>query len=139
MPLNYQIFPGLGLVYVRYWGVANLTETMATFGQYAADPLASPDQKHLVDLSAVEDYDQDFAHLMQVQAQKADTVVPGQAPTLMVYHAPTPVSLRMARSILRSWEGLDHVIGMVAQTEEQAIDMLGLGLTRFADLPLKMA
>jgi hypothetical protein len=139
MPLKYEIIPDLGLVYVRYWGICTVQETIETFARYAAEPEAAPDQRHLVDLSRVEEYERHFPELMKLQAQKADAVTKGATPATLLYYAPTPISLSMARTILRSWDGLDQVVGRIADTEAQALDMLGLRQRRFADLPLTLA
>lgn len=139
MPLTYTIMPDLGMVYVRYWGVTSVQETVDMFAQFSADPASSPDLKHLVDLAGVVEYERSFPELMKLQAQKADTIMQSSSPVILVYYAPTRLSLTMARMILRSWDGLGSVVGRVAQTEEQALDMLGTGMKRFADLPLKPA
>ncbi len=137
MPLTYQILPDIGLIFVRYWGVTNVQETMETFARCAAEPEFSTDQKHLVDLSRVVEYERAFPDLMKLQAQKAGTLVHEGPPTQMVYYAPTRISLTMARSILKSWDGLEQVVGLIAQAEDEALEMLGLDLRRFADLPMK--
>ena len=139
MPLTYTIMPDLNLVYVRYQGFADLSETLRVFGEYSADPQFRPDQKHLIDLSQVTDYERSFTQMVKTQAAKADTIMESKNPTIMVYYAPTRVSQAMARSILKSWDGLGVTVGRTARDETEALSMLGLGQTRFAELPLKNA
>lgn len=136
MPLNYKIIPELGIVYVRYWGVANIQETVDTFRVFSQDPDFSPHLKHLIDLEGIREYERSFPDLMKLQAMKADSIVTGAGPTYLIYYAPTRISMTMARTILKSWDGLSPVIGRVVQTEEEALGLLGLGQRSFADLPM---
>ncbi|WP_273282254.1 hypothetical protein [Pseudooceanicola atlanticus] len=136
MPLTYTILPGIGLVYVRYWGVLNVQETTETFARFSRDPLFRPDLKHLIDMKDVVEYERSFLDLMKLQANVADTILKAPTPVHLVYYAPTRMSLSLARTILKSWDGLGSVIGRIAQDEEQALVMLGLGHQRFADLPM---
>ena len=139
MSLTYTIIPESGLVYVRYVGTARLAETMEVFGRYAQDPAYRPGQKQLVDLSGITGYERDFLEMVKLQARKAETMSTNGAQSLAVYHAPTSVSLEMARLVGRSWEGLEKVVVRVAQSEDQALEMLGVPGARFADLPMKDA
>ena len=135
MPLSYTILPPLGIVYVRYDGEARLEETMEVFGRYAADPDFRPGLTQLVDLSRVTEFERDFMTLARSQAGKADTMTGLRTPTLAVYYAPTQVGQEMAQQILKSWDGLDAVIVRIATDEAQALEMLGLEISRFSDLP----
>lgn len=139
MPLTYTIIPELHLVYVRYWGVANIGESMQVFAQYASDPDFRADQKHLIDLKDVVEYERSFPELIKLQAEKADTLMQSKTPNLMVYYAPNRNSHSMARTILKSWDGLGATVGLIAQTEHQALSMLGLGVQSFAELPMRSA
>lgn len=139
MPLKYEIFPGLGIVYVKYWGVATVPETAAVFGQFTQDPNFRPDLKHLVDLEDIVEYERSFPELMKLQAMKASALMPASSPSYLIYYAPNPVSLTMARSVLKSWDGLSAVVGRVVQTEEEALHLLGLEQRSFADLPMNSA
>jgi hypothetical protein len=139
MAVSYEIVPDLGIVYVRYWGVATVQETLETFGRFTQDPDFHPDLKHLIDLSCIVEYERSFPELMKLQAYKADTVMQGRGPSYMVYFAPNRLSQAMARTILKSWDGLSGVIGRVAQGETEALEMLGLQQRSFADLPMNRA
>ena len=139
MPLTYTIIPDHNLVYVRYWGFAQLSDTLKVFGDYAADTAFRPDQKHLIDLSEITDFERSFVDLVSAQAAKADAILQSQAPTMMVYLAPTQVAQAMARSILKSWDGLDVTVGRTAQDMDEALSMLGLPARSYADLPFRNA
>ena len=136
MPVTFTIMNDLGLVYVRYRGVVRLEETLSAVASYAADPGFRFDQKHLVDLSEIDDYERNFVELMKAQAHKAASFSAGLDKTMMVYYAPTKVGLMMAQIVLKSWDGLDAVVARVTQDEEQALHMLGLSYRRIVDLPI---
>ncbi|MDK3016415.1 hypothetical protein [Pseudodonghicola flavimaris] len=134
MSVSFRIFPDRGLVYVRYSGFARLDETLEAFARYAALPDTRPGQKQLVDLGSVTGFEQDFAKLMQVQAQKADVFAANGTQTLMVYYAPTPLARDFALLALRSWEPFDSMIALIQDDEAQALELLGQPERRFADL-----
>lgn len=134
MPVRFQILPKHGLVYVRYDGFARFEDTNSVFARYASDPEARPGQKHLVDLSRMTGMERDFVKLMEMQAKKADVFMGTGQQTLMVYYAPTPVSLELAHIILRSWEPVDMVIARIQEEETKALTLLGLKVQTFADL-----
>ncbi|RMD91316.1 MAG: hypothetical protein D6811_09200 [Alphaproteobacteria bacterium] len=125
MPVNFRIMPERGLVYVRYDGPARFADTMKAFGAYMSHPDARPGQKQLVDLSAVTGMEIDFPKMMEMQARKAD-LFGSAAETLIVYYAPTAEARRLARHAMRSWEGLPGVVPLMAETEAQALELLGL-------------
>ena len=72
------------------------------------------------------DLEQDFVRLFEFQAGKAAAFMKGRAPILLIYYAPTEISLRLARSVQRSWEGLDGAIVRVITEWDAAADILGL-------------
>lgn len=139
MPLQYTILRDVGLVYVRYWGLASVQETVEVFQAFTEDPAFRPDLKHLVDLKDLVDYERAYADLIKFQALQADSIADRSRPTHMVYFAPTPIGMSMARAALKSWEGLGALIGGVAQDETEALEMLGLGQRSIADLPMDRA
>jgi hypothetical protein len=101
-------------------------EGYEAFGAYLMHTEYRPDQRQLVDLSGVTDVEQDFLRLFQLQAGKAAAFMAGRAPVMLVYLAPTEISLGMARLIQRSWEGLDGAVVRVVTDWEAAGDILGL-------------
>jgi hypothetical protein len=57
----------------------------------------------------------------------------------MVYYAPSRISQAMAKTILKSWDGLSGVSGRMARDESEALEMLGLQQRSFADLRMNRA
>ncbi|WP_095589835.1 hypothetical protein [Actibacterium ureilyticum] len=134
MALTFQIMPQRGLVYVRYTGHLLFKDTVAAVAQYAAHPDAHPGQKQLVDLAAVTGYQRDFTKLMQIQASKAEIFTGGRSETLIVYYAPTDLSLELARIVERSWTDAPGVVVSIQTTQEAALSILGQPETSFAAL-----
>ena len=99
-----------------------------------ARPDYAPGQKHVVDLAAVTGIELDFARLPALQARKADAVMPGGAQTVIVYHAPTAMSRRMAEMVRRSWADVPSAVPVVGETEAEALRVPGEPETCFADL-----
>ncbi|MEZ5797299.1 MAG: hypothetical protein R3D63_07425 [Paracoccaceae bacterium] len=134
MPVSFRILRDRGLVYVRYWGFAGAEESKRAFAAYMQHPDCRPGQRHLVDMSDITESDMDFTNLMALQALKADLFVGRPEQTLLVYLAPNEAARRMARTVLRSWESFDHVSARVAETEAQALALLGEPERQIADL-----
>lgn len=126
MPVSFQILHDAALVYVRYTGLASIKDGYEAFSAYLIHPDHRPDQRHLVDLSGVSELEQDFVRLFEFQAGKAAAFMAGRAPVLLIYYAPTEISLRLARSVQRSWEGLDGAIVRLVTEWDAAADILGL-------------
>jgi hypothetical protein len=134
MPASFRILSDRGLVYVRYHGRATAQDGLDAFRAYMAHPDCRPGLKQLVDLSAVTDIEQDFPRLLQLQAVKAEQFVTEGPQTLIVYFAPGAMPQRMAMQIIRSWDGIDHVVPRVLTDEAECLSVLGLAETRLADL-----
>ena len=126
MPVQFRILSDHGLVYVAYSGQAREQEGFEAFSAYMMHPDYRHGQRQLVDLSAVTDVENDFPRLFEFQAGKAAAFMASHEPVMVVYLAPTDVSLAMARAIQRSWEGLDGAIVRVAIDWPGAMDILGL-------------
>ncbi|ROU04140.1 hypothetical protein [Histidinibacterium lentulum] len=135
MAVTFHFIPG-GLVYVRYLYHVDTAETLRAFAAYARHPERTPGQPQLVDLSAIESFDDDLVSVMKLQAEKASLFREHDENTLVVYYAPTPVSYRMARISQRSWEGLPGVTVAIAEDEIGALELLGRSERSFADLRL---
>lgn len=134
MSVSFTIFPRRGLVYVRYEGQVTLNRTAEAFAEYARHPDRAPGQKQLVDLTHVTGFDADYAALLKIQAQKADTFLEGGRETLMVYYAPTQLAYELAMLVRRSWEGLEGIAMRAVQSEEEALHLLGQPEESFAEL-----
>ena len=125
MPVWFRILPARGLSYVRYEGVVRFAETGEAIAAYMRDPEMRPGQNQLIDLGSVTDWDRDFAELLRLQAIKADAFLGAGHEVHFVYYAPTARTLPMARMVLRSWEDVPGVIPLIAETEADALEVLG--------------
>ncbi|WP_353472368.1 hypothetical protein PVT71_13825 [Salipiger sp. H15] len=134
MTVSFRILQKHGLVFVRYEGRARLAETMAAFGEYATHPDFRPGQKQLVDLSGLTGWDGDFLELMKIQARKAEALTSVESQTLLVYYAPTPISFKLSKLVLNSWDGLDGIVTLVQQSEMGCLTLLGVAERSFAQL-----
>ncbi|MEL6215861.1 MAG: hypothetical protein AAFQ99_09315 [Pseudomonadota bacterium] len=134
MAVEFRILKSHGLVYVRYDDVAIVEETFRVFGEYVQHPDFRPGQKQLVDLSGLTSVEHDFPKLFELQMRKAEAFVGRGTQTLLVYYAPTKMSLAMAQIAMRAWEGIDGVVPIVQQDEAQALALLGVRETCLNDL-----
>lgn len=134
MPVSFKIFPERGLVYVRYTGFARLDESLEVFGRYATHPDFRPGQKQLVDLSDVTGIETDYVKLFALQARKADVFLGHDVQTLLVYYAPTSVSMELAESVIRSWEPSGSVIPLIQEDEGESLQLLGQPERSFEEL-----
>lgn len=139
MPLKYTIHQAVNLVYVQCWGNVTLAESMESLGQYSGDPAFRPEQRQLIDLKDVTQYERSYPEMMKLQARQVDIVSLSRMPTMLVYHAPTPMCVAMARMALKSWDGLSTIVGRIAQNEAEALSMLGIDGHSFADLRQRTA
>jgi hypothetical protein len=126
MPAFLRILPEHALVVTRYHGVATIQDGFDVLDAYLDHPERRPGQRHLIDLGRVTALEQNFPRLFELQARRAAVFPSGEHPVMLVYHAPTPVSLRQARLSQRSWEGLDGAFVRVATDWDGAMDILGL-------------
>jgi hypothetical protein len=126
MPVTFAILPRLGLVYVRYWGFAALSETIAQVQAYGRHPDFRPGQKHLIDMAGVTGYERDFPAIMQMMAGITDVLMQRPTEVLVVYLTPTPLAQDMARAAIRSWEGMPGLVTRMQEDEAAALSLLGL-------------
>ena len=126
MSVSFRILSSIGLVYVRYDGLANMTDTLQAFATYSQHPEFQPGQKQFVDLSALTGWDEDYLELMKAQAKKAEAFTGNNTETLIIYYAPTEVGKKLARLALRSWEPFPSVVPILQDNEAEALSILGL-------------
>ncbi|SMH58344.1 hypothetical protein [Maritimibacter sp. HL-12] len=126
MSVQVNILPEIGLVYIRYPSRLAIDESAQAFSDYLAHPDFRPGQKHLVDISDVVEWDEDFAKLLALQARKADAFHLPPHTTLIAMIAPTEDTQRLANWISRSWDGIDTVAYLVAHSEAEALELLGI-------------
>ncbi|TCL09220.1 hypothetical protein BXY66_1265 [Shimia isoporae] len=134
MPASLRILKPHGLVFVDYEGIATLQDTMQVFGEYLSHPDFHPGQKHLVDMSKVDDWEGTYVDLMSSQAHKASAFVGQGAQTLIVYYVPTEIARTIGQLVVNSWEPFPSVVPILVDTEETALSTLGIDFTTFAEL-----
>lgn len=131
MPVNFQILPDRGLVYVRYEGATTTSDSIAAFQTYKSDPECQPGQNQLVDLSNVTGIEQEYGKLMCLQAMKTEVFAAGETETLIVYYAPNPIALKLAHILERPWEVVPGVVPIITQSEAETLSILGQRETSF--------
>lgn len=127
MSIRFKIFPDRGLVYVHYAGFLEIESSIDAFSQYQASPDHNPGQKQLVDLSDVTAFERDYPRIFEMQMKKAEVFTSSGSQTIVVYLAPTFVGLQIANLAIRSWEDVPGVVTSVVQSEQQALEILGIG------------
>lgn len=134
MSVDFTILNQHGLVYVRYQGVARVSDTQAAFEQYMKHPDLKPGLKQFVDLSLVTDAEPNYFDLMKLQMMKAEVFLQGEGQTLLVYYAPSDVALEIARFAARTWDEVSRVVAIVHQEEKEALKLLGLKAETLSEL-----
>jgi hypothetical protein len=129
MPLGFRILPELGVIAVRYVGLARLDETIVQLQACATHPDFHPAFRHVVDLRALTDFERDVLGFFKMQAAAIDTFpenTQGEHPFHMVMLAPSGPAWEMADQVRRTWEGLGLTIVRIVDTPEAVVDLLGL-------------
>jgi hypothetical protein len=123
---SFRILKSLNLVYVRYEGRIRIRESMDLFASYAQHPDCRPGQKQIVDLSAVTDYERDYTAMMEMQAMKTDVFLAEGNQPIILYFAPTQLSQKLARLIIKSWEPFSAVVPLIIEDEAEALQIIGI-------------
>lgn len=134
LPVSFRILPRLGVVYIRYEGLAGMQEGIDAFSAYMRHPDCRPGQRQLVDLSPVTELERDFAGLMKFQAIKADQFQRAGPTTLVAYVAPHAPARKLADFAARAWAGQSHVQPRVFEEEAGALGFLGLAGRSIAEI-----
>jgi len=125
MPVDFTLIPARGLLLVQGSGFVTIDDTLQATARYERNAAFDPNQKQLIDLSAVTGFERDYPRFMAMQAQKAGRFARGDTQTIVVYLAPTPVAQTMSAMFARSWDGIDEVVALVQQDEARALSLLG--------------
>lgn len=134
MSVRVTLLPRRNLLVATYSGVAGLAETVAAAEAAARHPDFHPAMRHLVDVSAITDYERDFPGFFAMQARVMDSFAPEPHGLVIAFFAPSRVGQQMAELARRSWDGLDHAIIRIFDHEEAALDFLGLAEERIGAL-----
>lgn len=134
MPGAYRILPAHGVVYVEYHGIATLSDARSLYEGYLADPGRRAEQKQLIDLAHIDDWERDFLGLMKFQAEAAAGIYAKDASMMMVLHARPGPSMQLARHFVDTWSQVPGAVVTLQTSEAEALSILGLRETTFADL-----
>lgn len=129
-----RILPDKGLMYVRYSGAVSGAEGIAAYQSYVDHDHYKAGQKHLIDFSEMTGFANDFPQVMALQALMSDTIMSHREQTLFVFCAPTPLAQTLCHQSAAAWDHIAHVIVRVLESEEAALDVVGLPDMKFADL-----
>ncbi len=124
MPSVFSILKDRGIVIFHSSGFFTVAEGRNVLDAYRAHPDFDVAHKHLLDLARVSSYEHAYLDMVALQARIVDIVVPEGHETLLVMYAPTKVARELAALIRKSWEGVSHVIPVIAETESDALDLL---------------
>lgn len=134
MPINITIFETMNLAHVRFQGYATAAESSDAFQAYLNHPKSRPDQNNIVDLSRVTEFDPEYAKISQFHAQMDAGVAFVKATPIYVHIANTPVSKRMAQLTMNALSVSPNITVRVVETEEHALEVLGLPYKTMAQL-----
>lgn len=134
MSISFQILHDRGVVLAKLTGRVLMQDCLSAAAAYARHPEARPTQPLLIDLSAVTGHETDYVKILQAMARLPDYLWHRGTERLVVCLAPhaqsRQISAAAARAILEIPEG----IARIAQTEADALEILGLPERRLCDL-----
>lgn len=125
MPVSYAFFDEPPLIYIRYSGHVTAEEIKDVVHRFAKEPFHAPNQPHLIDLSSVDSYGTDYAEYFSLHALLLDLYPKKNGEQFMVFHAPPGVPAELGALLSKPWDSTDHVLLRLAETREQAFDILG--------------
>ncbi len=135
MPAAFRIFPQEHLIVVHYHGYVKAQEYAAMIEAGAAHADFRADQKLLIDLSGMEDFERDYPALLAIQARVLAISSPSAHETIAVFLAPHKIAMEGAQLVLRSWKDLNVPLrySMVHDLGE-AGDLLGIEAQKLAQM-----
>ena len=134
MPVKLNVFASRGLVYLRYDGFVKVAEAVASLEDYKAHPDFHPGHKHLADFSRITGFEHDYVKVFALQAEVAAALVRDGYEILLVMLATTDPGREIAHLVRKSWEGVTTVVPITAETEAQALALLGQPESSTSDL-----
>lgn len=132
--MSFQIIHDRGVVLARLTGRVVLEDCVNAAATYARHPAARPTQPLLIDLTAVTGYETNYSNILQAMVRLPDYLWRSGAERLVVCLAPTPLSRQISASVVRAILALPGGIARIAQTEADALEILGLPERRLRDL-----
>lgn len=121
-------------MYARFEGHITVPAATAAFQAYIDHEDHSPGQKHLVDMSRVTSFEAEYPELLQFFANLDAGTQSTRTNTLFVYYATSELTRGMSQTAVNAWSASTHVVVRVQDTEQSALDVLGLPYNSFAQM-----
>jgi hypothetical protein len=134
LPISIKILPNIGLMYARFEGHIAVPDATAAFQAYMDHEDHAPGQKHLVDMSRVTSFEADYPELLQFLANMDADTQSTRTHTLFVYYATSELTRSMSQAAVNAWSASAHIVVRVLETEQSALDVLGLPYSSFAQM-----
>ena len=134
MPSELAIYPAHNLAVVTHSGLLTFDEVMAMFRSFQTHPDVRPDLLMLVDFTRLERFTGDIVTFLKLQITASEIIARPPNEQIMCFYCPPGPNSRLARSIADAWEAVPGVLPRLAETEAQAISILGLSVERLSDL-----
>lgn len=134
MPSSLKIFARHNLAVVTHSGVLRPDEVSAVFDSFRTHPDARPGLLMLVDLRPLERFDADVIQFFKLQMSAAEIFTSHPQEMIMCFFCPPGPNSRLARAIIDAWEAVPTARPKLAETEEQAISILGLPVSRLSQI-----
>jgi len=134
MSIETLIFPTLGLMYTRFEGHITVPDAKQAFQAYLGHEDFAPGQKQFIDFTDVSSFSADYAELLQFIANMDAGTSKTQTTSLFVYLAPSALAREMSATAAKAWSASPDIAVRIADTEEAALEILGVPFTTVAAL-----
>ena len=134
MAVAVRILDRYNLVYVKYGVIASPSAALTLFESYTSDDRYQPLQHHLVDLSAVEDYERNYPAMMQLFARLMDAAPPARAAPVLGMYAPSPIAAEFAHFAIAALRDTDRLVVLINDAEDRLLESMGLAPRSIAEL-----
>ena len=134
MPSNLTIYPQHNLALVTHSGILTVEDVSGMFRSFEAHPDARPGLLILVDFTTLDHFDGDVMDFLKLQMFASEIFASALQEQIMCFYCPPGPNSRLARSIASAWEAVPGVEPRLAETEAQAISILGLGVDRLSQI-----
>jgi hypothetical protein len=134
MSISFQIIRDRGVVLARLSGQVRIEECVNAAAAYARHPETRPTQPVLIDLTAVTGYETDYVKILQAMARLPEYLWHRGTERLLVCLAPHALSRQISAAAARAILEIPEGIARIAQTEADALEILGLPERRLCDL-----
>ena len=134
MSISFQIIRDRGVVLARLSGQVRIEECVDAAAAYARHPETRPTQPVLIDLTAVTGYETDYVKILQAMARLPEYLWHRGTERLLVCLAPHALSRQISAAAARAILEIPEGIARIAQTEADALEILGRPERRLCDL-----